>query len=136
MPPEAATTMTTPDPRYLIDVSVVTRHLPEQSLPDQERYAFAYTVTIRNSGLLAAKLLTRHWIITDGNAKVQEVRGPGVVGEQPLLQPGQSHTYTSGCVLATPVGSMHGSFGMQAGDGHGFAAPIQPFRLAVPGALH
>lgn len=128
--------MSTPDPRYQIDVSVVTRHLPEQSVPEQERYAFAYTVTIRNSGLLPAKLLTRHWIITDGNAKVQEVRGAGVVGEQPLLQPGESHTYTSGCVLATPVGSMYGSFGMQAGDGHDFAAPIRPFSLAVPGVLH
>ena len=128
--------MSSPDPRYQIDVSVVTRHLPEQSLPDQQRYAFAYTVTIRNSGALPAKLLTRHWIITDGNAKVQEVRGPGVVGEQPRLAPGESHTYTSGCVLATPVGSMHGSFGMQAGDGHAFDAPISPFRLAVPGVLH
>ena len=128
--------MTSNDPRYQIDVSVVTRHLPEQSLPEQGRYTFAYTVTIRNDGLLAAKLQTRHWVITDGNAKVQEVRGPGVVGEQPLLQPGQSHTYTSGCGLATRVGSMHGSFGMQAGDGHAFAAPIKPFRLAVPGALH
>lgn len=124
------------DPRYQIDVSVVTRHLPEQSQPDQERYAFAYTVTIRNNGALGAQLLTRHWVITDGNAKVQEVRGAGVVGEQPLLQPGQSHTYTSGCVLATPVGSMHGSFGMRADDGHAFDAPISPFRLAVPGVLH
>ncbi|HYQ39480.1 MAG TPA: Co2+/Mg2+ efflux protein ApaG [Pseudomonas sp.] len=128
--------MTTPDPRYQIDVSVATRHLPEQSLPEQGRYAFAYTVTIRNTGLLAAQLLTRHWVITDGNAKVQEVRGAGVVGEQPRLEPGQSHTYTSGCVLATPVGSMHGSFGMRADDGQTFTAPIPPFRLAVPGALH
>jgi len=93
-------------------------------------------VTLRNSGALAAKLLTRHWIITDGNAKVQEVRGAGVVGEQPHLAPGESHTYTSGCVLATPVGSMHGSFGMQADDGQAFEAPIAPFRLAVPGMLH
>lgn len=128
--------MSSPDPRYQIDVSVVTRHLPEQSLPEQGRYAFAYTVTLRNSGALAAKLLTRHWIITDGNAKVQEVRGAGVVGEQPHLAPGESHTYTSGCVLATPVGSMHGSFGMQADDGQAFDAPIAPFRLAVPGMLH
>ncbi|MBP9956465.1 MAG: Co2+/Mg2+ efflux protein ApaG [Pseudomonas sp.] len=128
--------MSPADPRYQIDVDVVSRHLPEQSLPDEERYAFAYTVTLHNRGEVAAKLLSRHWIITDGNAKVQEVRGAGVVGEQPHLEPGQSHTYTSGCILPTPVGSMHGSFRMQADDGHGFDAPISPFRLAVPGALH
>ncbi|SDU07634.1 Co2+/Mg2+ efflux protein ApaG [Geopseudomonas guangdongensis] len=128
--------MSPADPRYQIDVDVVSRHLPEQSLPDEERYAFAYTVTLHNRGEVAAKLLSRHWIITDGNAKVQEVRGAGVVGEQPHLEPGQSHTYTSGCMLPTPVGSMHGSFRMQADDGHGFDAPISPFRLAVPGALH
>ena len=128
--------MSPADPRYQIDVDVVSRHLPEQSLPDEERYAFAYTVTLHNRGEVAAKLLSRHWIITDGNAKVQEVRGAGVVGEQPHLEPGQSHTYTSGCILPTPVGSMQGSFRMQADDGHGFDAPISPFRLAVPGALH
>ena len=128
--------MSPADPRYQIDVDVVSRHLPEQSLPDEERYAFAYTVTLHNRGEVAAKLLSRHWIITDGNAKVQEVRGAGVVGEQPHLEPGQSHTYTSGCILPTPVGSMHGSFRMLADDGHGFDAPISPFRLAVPGALH
>ena len=128
--------MSPADPRYQIDVDVVSRHLPEQSLPDEERYAFAYTVTLHNRGEVAAKLLSRHWIITDGNAKVQEVRGAGVVGEQPHLEPGQSHNYTSGCILPTPVGSMHGSFRMQADDGHGFDAPISPFRLAVPGALH
>ena len=128
--------MSPADPRYQIDVDVVSRHLPEQSLADEERYAFAYTVTLHNRGEVAAKLLSRHWIITDGNAKVQEVRGAGVVGEQPHLEPGQSHTYTSGCILPTPVGSMHGSFRMQADDGHGFDAPISPFRLAVPGALH
>ena len=128
--------MSPADPRYQIDVDVVSRHLPEQSLPDEERYAFAYTVTLHNRGEVAAKLLSRHWIITDGNAKVQEVRGAGVVGEQPHLEPGQSHTYTSGCILPTPVGSMQGSFRMQADDGHGFEAPISPFRLAVPGALH
>ena len=124
------------DPRYQIDVSVVSRHLPEQSHPEQERYAFAYTVTLVNTGAVSAQLLSRHWIITDGNAKVQEVRGAGVVGEQPTLAPGQSHTYTSGCLLATPVGSMQGSFQMQAEDGTRFDAPIRAFRLAVPGALH
>lgn len=128
--------MTPAEPRYQIDVEVVSRHLPEQSRPEQERYAFAYTVTLHNSGAVPAKLLTRHWIITDGNARVQEVRGAGVVGEQPHLAPGQSHTYTSGCILPTPVGSMYGSFQMQADDGQAFDAPIAPFRLAVPGALH
>ncbi len=124
------------DPRYHIDVTVVSRYLAEQSEPDDHRFAFAYTVTIRNLGLLPAQLLSRHWIITDGNGKVQEVRGAGVIGEQPLLQPGQSHTYTSGTLLDTPVGSMHGSYRMQAGDEHGFDAPIAPFRLAKPGVLN
>ena len=127
--------MSQPAP-YQIDVSVTTRYLPEQSQPEQNRFAFSYTVTISNNGGLAAKLTSRHWIITDGNAKVQEVRGAGVVGEQPTLAPGESHTYTSGCLLATPVGSMQGSFQMRAEDGHDFDAPIRAFRLAVPGALH
>ncbi|MCJ8170290.1 Co2+/Mg2+ efflux protein ApaG [Atopomonas sediminilitoris] len=128
--------MTEQDPRYHISVTVVSRYLPEQSLPDDQRYAFAYTVTVRNLGLLPAQLMTRHWIITDGNGKVQEVRGAGVIGEQPLLAPGQSHTYTSGTLLDTPVGSMHGSYRMQASDEHSFDAPISPFRLAKPGVLN
>ena len=124
------------DPRYQIDVSVETRYLPEQSTPEQNRYAFAYTVTIHNAGSEAAKLLSRHWIITDGDGRVQEVRGAGVVGEKPLIEPGASHTYTSGTVMATKVGSMHGSYQMVATDGHHFDAEIPAFRLAVPGALH
>ncbi|HSC85508.1 MAG TPA: Co2+/Mg2+ efflux protein ApaG [Pseudomonas sp.] len=124
------------DPRYQVDVSVVTRHLPEQSNPEQKRYAFAYTVTIQNNGAVAAKLLSRHWIITDGDGRVQEVRGAGVVGQQPHLEPGQSHTYSSGTVMATLVGNMHGSYQMEADDGTRFNATIAPFRLAVPGALH
>lgn len=124
------------DSRYQVDVSVVTRHLPEQSNPEQKRYAFAYTVTIQNNGAVAAKLLSRHWIITDGDGRVQEVRGAGVVGQQPHLEPGQSHTYSSGTVMATLVGSMHGSYQMLADDGTRFDATITPFRLAVPGALH
>lgn len=124
------------DPRYQISVSVTTRYLPEQSQPDQQRYAFAYTVTIHNQGEQAAKLLTRHWIITDGNGHVQEVRGAGVVGEKPSIEPGASHTYTSGTVLTTKVGSMSGSYQMVAADGHHFDAAIPVFRLAVPGALH
>lgn len=124
------------NPRYQIDISVVTRYLPEQSQPDQNRFAFAYTVTIHNSGELAAQLLSRHWVITDGDGRIQEVRGAGVVGQQPRIEPGQSHTYSSGTVMATRVGNMHGSYQMLADDGKRFEAPIAPFRLAVPGALH
>lgn len=124
------------DPRYQIDISVVTRYLPEQSQPDQNRFAFAYTVTIHNGGELAAQLLSRHWVITDGDGRIQEVRGAGVVGQQPRIEPGQSHTYSSGTVMATRVGNMHGSYQMLADDGKRFEAPIAPFRLAVPGALH
>ncbi|AYC31328.1 Co2+/Mg2+ efflux protein ApaG [Pseudomonas cavernae] len=124
------------DSRYQIDVSVVTRYLPEQSLPEENRFAFAYTVTIHNQGQLPAKLLARHWIITDGDGRVQEVRGAGVIGQQPLIDPGASHTYSSGTVLATRVGSMQGSYQMLAEDGQQFDAPIAPFRLFVPGALH
>ncbi len=124
------------DPRYKVDVSVVTRFLPEQSQPDENRFAFAYTVTIHNNGELPAKLLTRHWVITDGDGHVQEVRGAGVVGQQPLIPPGASHTYTSGTVMATRVGSMQGSYQMVADDGKRFDAVIAPFRLAVPGSLH
>ncbi|BAP41942.1 Co2+/Mg2+ efflux protein ApaG [Pseudomonas sp. 21LCFQ02] len=124
------------DPRYQIDVSVVTRYLAEQSNPEQSRFAFAYTITVHNNGLLPAKLLSRHWIITDGDGNVEEVRGDGVVGQQPLIQPGQSHTYSSGTVMPAKVGNMQGSYQMLAEDGKRFDAVIVPFRLAVPGALH
>ncbi len=125
-----------PDPRYQVDVSVATRYLPEQSQPEQSRFAFAYTVTIVNSGELSAKLLSRHWLITDGDGRVQEVRGAGVVGQQPLIEPGDSHTYSSGTLIATHVGTMQGSYQMLAEDGKRFDADIAPFRLAVPGSLH
>lgn len=124
------------DPRYQIDVSVTTRYLAGQSQPEQNRYAFSYTVTIVNSGELPAQLLSRHWIITDGDGRVQEVRGAGVVGQQPHIEPGASHTYSSGTVMATQVGIMQGSYQMLAEDGKRFDATIAPFRLAVPGALH
>ncbi|NQD92886.1 Co2+/Mg2+ efflux protein ApaG [Pseudomonas sp. CrR25] len=124
------------DSRYQVDVSVATRYLPEQSQPEQNRFAFAYTVTIANSGQLPAKLLSRHWLITDGDGRVQEVRGAGVVGQQPLIAPGHSHTYSSGTVMATRVGTMQGSYQMLADDGRRFDAEIAPFRLAVPGSLH
>lgn len=121
--------------RHHIRVDVDTRYLDDQSSPDDSRYVFAYTITLRNDGAVAAKLLTRHWIITDANGKVQEVRGDGVVGEQPHLKPGQGFRYTSGAVLETPVGAMQGSYQMQADDGVRFDAPIAPFTLAMPGTL-
>jgi len=124
------------DSRYNIDVSVVTRYLPEQSQPEQNRFAFAYTVTVSNKGELQAKLLSRHWVITDGDGRVQEVRGAGVIGQQPLIEAGASHTYSSGTVMATRVGIMQGSYQMLAEDGKRFDALIAPFRLAVPGSLH
>ncbi|WP_277373726.1 Co2+/Mg2+ efflux protein ApaG [Pseudomonas sp. AA-38] len=124
------------DPRYQIDVSVTTEYLAAQSQPEQNRYAFSYTITIVNQGELAAQLLSRHWIITDGDGRVQEVRGAGVVGQQPHIEPGASHTYSSGTVMTTQVGTMQGSYQMLAEDGKRFDAPIAPFRLAVPGALH
>ncbi|MDP3845861.1 MAG: Co2+/Mg2+ efflux protein ApaG [Pseudomonas sp.] len=124
------------DPRYQVDVSVTTQFLAEQSLPEQNRFAFSYTVTIRNNGQLPAKLVSRHWVITDGDGRVQEVRGPGVIGQQPLIAAGQQHTYSSGTVLTTRVGNMQGSFQMLADDGKRFDAMIAPFRLAMPGALH
>ncbi len=122
--------------KYRIDVAVETSYLEEQSLADEDRYVFAYTVTIRNQGSVAAKLLTRHWVITDGNGEVQEVQGSGVVGEQPHLKPGERFRYTSGTVLDTPVGTMHGSYQMRADDGVEFDADIPVFRLSTPHTLH
>ena len=122
--------------RYQIEVSVHSDYIPEQSQPGDQRFVFAYTVTIRNKGLAAARLLNRHWIIADANGKIQEVRGEGVVGEQPHLNPGESYRYTSGTVLETPVGSMHGSYEMLADDGTRFDADIHPFSLATPTSLH
>jgi ApaG protein len=124
------------DSRYQVDVSVETRFLAEQSQPEQNRFAFAYTITVRNTGTVPAKLLSRHWVITDGDGQVEEIRGDGVVGQQPLIAPGQSHTYTSGTVMTTKVGNMQGAYQMLADDGKRFDAIIAPFRLAVPGALH
>jgi ApaG protein len=123
-------------PEHRIAVDVETAYVEEQSDPRDRRYVFAYTITIRNEGGRPAKLLTRHWYITDANGKVQEVRGDGVVGEQPHLKPGQGFRYSSGAVLETPVGTMHGSYQMIADGGERFDAPIAPFRLAIPGLLN
>jgi ApaG protein len=119
-----------------IQVDVETRYVEEQSNPEQNYYVFAYTITIRNEGRQSAKLLTRHWVITDSNQKVQEVRGDGVVGEQPLLKPGEQFVYTSGTMLETAVGTMKGSYQMLADDGSRFDAPIDEFVLSTPRVLH
>ncbi|MCW2269369.1 CO2+/MG2+ efflux protein ApaG [compost metagenome] len=124
------------DPRYQIDVSVVTRFLKEQSDSENDRFAFAYTITVVNNGTVPAKLMSRHWLITNGDGLVEEVRGAGVIGQQPLIEPGKSHTYSSGAVISTTVGTMQGTYQMLAEDGKHFDAIIAPFRLAVPGALH
>lgn len=122
--------------KYRIAVRPTPRYIGEQSDPENDHYVFAYTITISNAGSEAAQLVARHWIITDANDKVQEVRGLGVVGEQPVLQPGESFEYTSGCALATPVGTMRGSYQMIATDGTHFDAEIPAFTLAVPRVLH
>ncbi|MDJ0926814.1 MAG: Co2+/Mg2+ efflux protein ApaG [Gammaproteobacteria bacterium] len=119
-----------------IEIDVQTAFLPDQSDPPDNRYVFAYTITIRNAGALPAQLLTRRWLITDGNGKVQEVQGEGVVGEQPRIHPGKKHRYSSGAVLETPVGTMEGFYGMVSDDGTDFKAHIPLFRLAVPGILN
>lgn len=121
---------------YNIQVDVETQYIPEQSDPEQDRYVFSYTITIRNEGNVPAKLLTRHWIITNADGKTQEVRGEGVVGEQPHLKPGDGFRYTSGTVLETPVGSMQGSYQMLADDGVKFEADIAPFTLSMPHTIH
>ncbi|MDP2825006.1 MAG: Co2+/Mg2+ efflux protein ApaG [Sulfuritalea sp.] len=122
--------------KYEIAVAVTTHYITEQSDPAIDRHVFAYTVTISNTGNMPAQLISRHWIITDAADHVQEVRGLGVVGRQPLLAPGQRFEYTSGCQLATPVGTMKGSYQMTAEDGVQFEAPIAEFVLSVPRVLH
>ena len=120
------------------DISVKTRtvYIADQSDPANDRYVFAYTITITNSGSVAAQLVSRHWIISDAASKVQEVRGNGVVGEQPHLRPGESFEYTSGSAIATPVGTMRGSYQMVADDGTKFDVPIPEFTLSMPRVLH
>jgi ApaG protein len=121
---------------HAIDVDVRSRFLPEQSLPEDGRFVFAYTIRIRNTGTVPARLLSRHWLITDDNGKVVEVRGEGVVGEQPHLRPGEDFEYTSGAVLETGSGTMQGSYEMLADDGTRFEADIAPFTLSIPRTLH
>ncbi|MCS6786687.1 MAG: Co2+/Mg2+ efflux protein ApaG [Thiobacillaceae bacterium] len=122
--------------KYRIQVTPQAVYLPEESDEAAGRFVFAYTITIVNTGELAAQLISRHWIITDANQVVQEVRGLGVVGEQPLLRPGERYEYTSGTAIATPVGTMRGSYQMVAEDGHRFEAEIPEFVLSMPRVLH
>lgn len=122
--------------KYEVQVETAVAYLPDQSDEKSERYVFAYTITISNTGTVPAQLISRHWIIADAASQVQEVRGLGVVGEQPLLRPGESFEYTSGTSLATPVGTMHGSYQMVAEDGTRFEAPVAEFILSVPRVLH
>ena len=110
--------------------------IAEQSVPDKDRYVFAYTITITNVGLVPAQLLDRHWLITDSNGKIQEVRGDGVIGEQPYLRPGEIFRYTSGAILETPVGTMQGKYTMHSDDGEQFSATIPQFTLSIPRTLH
>jgi len=125
-----------PDKKYDIAVVARTTFIPDQSNVDSGRYVFAYTITITNTGTLPAQLVSRHWIITDSNNQVQEVRGLGVVGEQPMLRPNESFQYTSGTAIATPVGTMRGSYQMVAQDGVQFDAQIPEFTLSMPRVLH
>lgn len=119
-----------------IRVQVRTQFLPQRSTPEAERFVFAYTITISNVGSQVAQLISRHWVITDSDGTVEEVEGPGVVGAQPLLEPGNLYEYTSFCPLKTNVGTMHGSYTMVTPDGESFEARIAPFTLAAPYALH
>ena len=121
---------------YHADIQVDTQYISAQSEPENGKFVFTYTITIKNIGTMPAKLLRRHWIITDANGNVQEVEGKGVVGEQPYLKPGEGFRYTSGTVLPTPVGSMHGQYMMIADDGMEFKADIAPFTLSKPNFLH
>ena len=122
--------------KYQITINVNTAYLAEQSDPSADRYVFAYTISIANAGTVSAQLISRHWIITDAENVIQEVKGLGVVGEQPLLRPGESFEYTSGTAMATPVGTMRGTYQMVAEDGNKFDAEIPVFTLSMPRVLH
>lgn len=124
------------DKKYEVTVTSQTQYVAEQSDEQNNRYVFAYTITIRNTGSTAAQLISRHWVITDATNQVQEVRGLGVVGAQPTLKPGESFEYTSGTAISTPVGTMRGTYQMVADDGTRFDAAIPEFTLSVPRVLH
>ncbi len=126
----------TPKKPHDIAVSVATQFIDEQSKPQDNHYVFAYTITILNRGSVGARLISRHWVITDGNGDIREVRGEGVVGEQPLMRPGEGFEYTSGAILETSVGTMQGSYQMLGEDGTRFDADIPSFVLSIPRTLH
>lgn len=123
------------DPHH-VTVDVATAYIEAQSSPEANRYVFTYTITIRNQGSVAARLLKRHWLITDANGKTQEVRGEGVIGKQPYLPPGEAYEYTSGTAIETPVGAMEGDYEMMDDDGNRFLTPIAPFSLSIPHLVH
>lgn len=129
-------TRMSPDRKYEISVAAQSQYLADQSDEPAGRYVFAYTITLRNTGTVAAQLISRHWVITDANSRVQEVRGLGVIGEQPLLAPGESYQYSSGAAIATGVGTMRGTYQMVADDGTKFDASIPEFTLSIPRTLH
>ena len=122
--------------QYAIDVQVETAYISEHSEPDEDRFVFAYTITLVNRGSVTAQLISRHWFITDADNRTEEVEGEGVVGEQPVLKPGEGFRYTSGAVIETPVGTMHGTYQMVAEDGRAFDATIPRFILSAPRTLH
>lgn len=122
--------------KYRIDIKAATNYLESQSVPEAGRFVFAYTITIHNSGDTPARLIERHWVITDADGKVQEVRGEGVVGEKPRLAPGEFFRYTSAAMIGTPVGTMQGEYRMVSDDGECFDAPIPAFTLSIPRTLH
>lgn len=119
-----------------VQVSVVSEYAPERSRPDEKHWFFLYTITISNHSEVTVQLISRHWVITDGNGHTEEVQGPGVVGEQPVLSPGESFTYTSGCPLRTPFGKMEGTYQMVTADAQQFDAKIAPFTLSEPYTVH
>ena len=121
---------------YRIDISIKTEYIELQSIPNENRFVFSYTINIKNSGKIPAKLISRHWIITDANGKIEEVKGLGVIGEQPRLLHNESFEYTSGTILNTPVGTMHGKYSMIADNGYEFEAQIPLFSLSVPKILN
>ena len=123
-------------PNEQVDIQVATQYLADESIPEENRFAFAYTITITNSGTEAVRLLNRHWIITNGRNRISEVRGEGVVGKQPLIAPGKSFSYTSGAVIETAVGTMEGSYEMISESGRPFIAPVTAFSLVEPSSLH
>lgn len=123
-------------PDYAINIAVHSEFVAEQSRPNKDRYVFAYTITLRNNGAMPAQLLARHWVINDSNGNTEEVSGDGVIGEQPWMHPGEDYQYTSSTVLATSVGTMRGTYSMQAEDGTRFDATIPPFVLSIPRTLH